>query len=98
MTNEISKISSLIGAAVMIFGVISLIVYICERIAKFVKQKAYERKMKHRFDKPPIAKCYCKDCVYASGVNSRCDYNNNHGCDDWFCADATPRKHDPDQR
>lgn len=54
----------------------------------------YKRKyqQKHRFDKPPTAKCYCIDCKY------RTEYEECHVlggsfkvADDWFCWKAEPK-------
>lgn len=54
----------------------------------------YKRKyqQKHRFDKPPTAKCYCIDCKY------RTEYEECHVlggsfkvADNWFCWKAEPK-------
>ena len=49
-------------------------------------------RVKHRFDKKPLPKCYCIDCV-----NSRTDQNarfcsrvNKYVADNWFCWEAEP--------
>ena len=55
---------------------------------------------KHRFDKPPTAACYCKDCVYHgtrlpnSGVTDACCLSGvgRHTPDNGFCYEAEPRK------
>lgn len=52
-----------------------------------------KHKQKHRFDKPPTAKCYCIDCVHHNNETGRCwRLKNWHTDDDWFCWDAEPRK------
>lgn len=57
-------------------------------------------KYKHRFDKKPIAKCYCIDCEYHD-KNGRCstlspiDGPSRYTGDNWFCWEANPRKNDP---
>ena len=49
----------------------------------------YKYKRKHRFDNPPIAKCYCIDCKYWN--NGYCSYLKNQHTDDcWFCWYADP--------
>lgn len=49
-------------------------------------------RVKHRFDKPPTAKCYCIDCKYHSEVVGRCCRFNMNTADNWFCWDAEPIK------
>jgi hypothetical protein len=49
--------------------------------------------IKHRFDKPPTAKCYCRDCVRHDDENQRCyKFDGWYTADSWFCWDAEPRK------
>lgn len=55
-------------------------------------------RIKHRFDKPPTAKCYCIDCVSHDDETGRCyrfgqttkEYRVT--ADNWFCWEAEPRK------
>lgn len=63
----------------------------------------YKYKRKHRFDKPPIAKCYCKDCIYYRTYNNDTEGRCIGGhiskwiiADSSFCWMAEPLKHDPD--
>lgn len=68
------------------------------RASRRMKKRKYE--IEHRFDKPPIAKCHCRDCRhgFATGIDNgdykpiyRCDLNPNrkkHLYDDSFCSDA----------
>lgn len=58
-------------------------------------------KYKHRFDKPPTAKCYCKDCIYhgttyKDGGNNKCDVSKADiwTPDEGFCFKAEPKKRD----
>lgn len=55
---------------------------------------------KHRFNKPPIAKCYCIDCEHY-GANNKLFTANRDEClahkgwnvaDNWFCWNAEPCK------
>lgn len=54
----------------------------------------YKRKyqQKHRFDKPPTAKCYCIDCKYRM-INNECTNFSRYTrvADDWFCWRAEPK-------
>ena len=70
--------------------------YICvkEGICKLKWQYRY----KHRFDKPPIAKCYCIDCKHHNKKTRQCyqfgQTTKEYRCtaDDWFCWEAEPRE------
>lgn len=60
-----------------------LLIYGTIQIIKSLKSLYKE---KHRYDKPPTAKCYCKDCVFArkrcgkleciNGISYRNTYND----------------------
>ena len=55
--------------------------------------------IKHRFDKPPTAKCYCVDCESYSKHNGACRTHAGWSvADSWFCWSATPRAAAPRQR
>lgn len=71
---------------VMLFCGISFIWYILDALNK--AKRKYDHK--HRFDKPPLAKCYCKDCKYHV-IDGICI--KHYGLDireDGFCCDAVP--------
>lgn len=48
--------------------------------------------IKHRFDKPPTAECYCKDCRQHGEDNQCFKFNGKRTADEWFCWDAEPKK------
>lgn len=58
-------------------GVIILAHYAFDTIRDVVRVWRWEHKYKHRFDKPPTAACYCKDCVHhgknGNDYSERCD-------------------------
>ena len=66
-----------------------------------IEELKYKYKYKHRFDKKPIAKCYCKDCVYKYKYerckDNYCKENDRYVADDWFCWHATPYIDDQDK-
>ena len=96
MTDFLRNFLILVGAATLIgllFGCIMLLT--CE-IKSYVEKLRYTYKRKHRFDKKPIAKCYCIDCVYYDCNNEKCfgfigDEVRYTG-DSCFCWKADPRK------
>lgn len=72
-------------------GVLGLILF---GIFDFIKQKIDELKnyyrIKHRFDKPPLADCYCIDCKFYNRENERCYMLNRDTANNWFCWNAKP--------
>lgn len=70
-----------------------------ESFKDYRERKRYAYKRAHRFDGPPLAKCYCKDCEYGVGDTAmKCSRGIiNHSYDAWFCADGIPRKDDSDK-
>ena len=66
-------------------------------IAEFTREGIvnlrWHYKYKHRFDKKPIAKCYCIDCEYhgKGNNNNLCLLHNRYFSNDWFCKDAEPK-------
>lgn len=72
-------------------------------ISKLINKLRWKYKYKHRFDKPPIAKCYCKDCRHYSGniglgwsANDLCTMHAGwHVAKNWFCWNAEPCEKDP---
>ena len=61
-------------------------------IKDFIQVQIHKYKIKHRFDKPPIAKCYCIDCVNSHTNQSGrfCPRVNKYVADNWFCWEAEP--------
>lgn len=95
MNQAFIMITSYIGIACLGLFALLLCANAFDAIKDFIRRKRYEYKRKHRFDKQPIAKCYCVDCKFAKEINGGCYIctidNINHRCDDWFCADGDPR-------
>lgn len=62
-------------------------------ISSGVNELCWRYKCKHRFDKKPIAKCYCTDCKYhgKNNDNTLCQLHDKHFPSDWFCKDANPK-------
>ena len=79
-----------------IIGILSLcLVLIITYLQSLILDKINEYKIKHRFDKPPTAKCYCKDCAYHGIlVPNGCECpgrRNYYSPDDGFCHEAKPK-------
>ena len=73
-----------------------------EWIKEQISDWKWQYKRKHRFDKPPVAQCYCKDCIYYRVYDGfgKCGYGhideNWNIADSWFCWKAEPLKIDPE--
>ena len=53
-----------VGVGTVIGVCVCLAYLVIDGIISGVKILKYRYKEKHRYDKPPIAKCYCKDCKF----------------------------------
>ncbi len=63
-----------------------------EAVKDLIDHLKYQHRIKHRFDKPPTAKCYCKDCRWHYH-DGRCDkFETWLTADNWFCWDAEPKE------
>lgn len=67
-------------------------------IKEGVAKLKWRYKYKHRFDKPPTAKCYCRDCKHHGSETNQCyrfgETTKEYRCtaDNWFCWEAEPRE------
>jgi len=90
MSEKLTNFFVLIGILFSL-GVLGLILI---GIFDFIKQKIDELKnyhrIKHRFDKPPLADCYCIDCKSYNRENERCYMLNRDTANNWFCWNAKP--------
>ena len=97
MPESLAAILIIFGVASVVFSVGLVIVLAKDSIGDYIDRKKYEYKRKHRFDKPPLAKCYCKDCNYHYD-DGRCSRHSGwYTAEEWFCWDAEPRMMDPDK-
>ena len=84
-------------ATVFVIGIVIFLLLI-SALKSIIHELKWKHIYKHRFDKPPTAKCYCKDCVYHDKDN-RCSNLSVMGgpsyytADNWFCWKADPRKY-----
>lgn len=97
MTKMFYDIFTIVGFITVYFGIGCLITRLSIEIYQHIRDLIKMYKAEHRLDKPPKAKCYCKDCRYWN------TYVNVKICTihkelvprmDWFCHDAEPRKED----
>ncbi len=60
-------------------------------LKKWINNLVCRNRIKHRFDKPPIAKCYCIDCNHHDNDNGLCSSFGEFIADNCFCWKADPR-------
>lgn len=58
----------------------TFIIFVIKKIRDLQRRYQY----KHRFDKPPTANCFCKDCIYHKKDNY-CGYVGQKTPEDGFC-------------
>lgn len=100
MPESLAAILIIFGTASVVFLVFLVIVLAKDSIDDYLTKKKYKHKRKHRFDKPPLAKCYCKDCKnYGTGIyHDQCyRLDGYHVAENYFCWAAEPRTIDPDK-
>lgn len=56
------KLLAVIGAATVIGLVGCVLAVLVHEIRDLIDRLEYRHMIAHRFDKPPTAKCYCRDC------------------------------------
>ena len=84
---------------VSVAGILTiLVVWFKEWLEGKIADRKWKYKYEHRFDKPPLAQCYCHDCCDYNPETHKCLYYNGLSMrDNMFCGNAAPRKHDPEK-
>lgn len=86
---------AIIGGICSIALIILLIIVVFQAIGELIDRIRRNYQIKHRFDKPPTAECYCRDCTRHDAKTKRCyKFDGWYTADEWFCWDANPRKED----
>lgn len=82
---------------ITILTLVALFAYFAlDALRNVVQRWRWRYEYKHRFDKPPTAKCYCKDCVYhgnnGNDYSERCSLNGVERFTPFngFCYEAEP--------
>ena len=86
--NSFTEAMAIVGFFTLLGIVILFVIIALDKIDILIYEKKREYQYKHRFDKPPKAKCYCIDCV--SYRNGFCYLHKFHIADNWFCRNAIP--------
>lgn len=85
--------SVMVLVAIIMFIIMNAYYFIVEKI----EELKYDYKVKHRFDKPPLAKCYCKDCKYHKDNGECYSFTKRHTADNWFCSWAERKRVENEQ-
>ena len=94
MNNELIKnIFIIIGLITTLLIALMFLYYGITELKELIIRAHWKYEYKHRFDKPPTAKCYCNDCELHN-KNNKC---NLPGSDRYtpptgFCYEASPIK------
>lgn len=84
---------AIIGAMVMGFMAMALIVGLILCAREFFYDLSVKNSYKHRFSKKPVAKCYCLDCKYYSRESHLCSKSGIRLSSDNFCKEAEPNQY-----
>ena len=92
MSENVMHSLAIFGIAAIGLVLVYLLFAIKEAICKLITTMKRKYRYKHRFDKKPLAKCYCKDCVFYFEEDERCAFGGieRRISPDWFCEGATP--------
>lgn len=81
-----------LGLVTFIMLVLFSLLLILTGVGELFSKAVWRYKYKHRFDKKPMAKCYCKDCVYFTSLDRRCTHHYTYAEESDFCNHARPCK------
>lgn len=91
---------AIIGLAAIVALSSAMVVLAFVAIKEGIAKLKWKYKYKHRFDKSPTAKCYCRDCKHHGSETNQCyrfgETTKEYRCtaDNWFCWEAEPREKD----
>lgn len=97
MKDVIINLLAMFGGGCMACCIFCAFLMFKEWLTDQINIAKYNYKKKHRFDGPPIAKCYCKDCASYEHYDNRCLFLGRCVSDNGFCYEAHPRKRDPEK-
>lgn len=90
MSKELTNFFVIIGILFLIVIVGFTLIVILSLIQQKIDELKNYYRIKHRFDKPPLADCYCIDCKSYNRENERCYMLNRDTANNWFCWNAKP--------
>ena len=91
--DALMTVCSWLGVLVVAGCTVMIVYYAFDAIRNTIHVLRWTYKYKHRFDKPPMAACYCKDCKWHSVKDDKCSnvtWADVHTPDNGFCYEAEP--------
>lgn len=93
MPPEVKDLFTMLGVITAGMFCFLVLYTIYTAIKEGISKAKWKYLYKHRFDKPPIAECYCKDCKKHDFKTNRCyKFEGVYTADNWFCWDAEPKE------
>lgn len=96
---DVFFILGVLSSIAFVLGIVMIsVIKLHDFIEEYRDNKRYEYMINHRFDDPPLAKCYCIDCEYCygepikTGGNVYCNLWNVVIQDNSFCYRAEPKE------
>lgn len=87
----LTELLAVVGGMTVIAIVGCISACLVSEIRDWIDRLEYRHMIKHRFDKPPTAKCYCRDCKW-HGKYDECTLPGigRHTPPNGFCYEAEP--------
>lgn len=88
-----AHIMCVVGIVVCILILLFSLYLLIQTVIEYIHERKWNYIYKHRFDKSPTAKCYCKDCEMHGLSSNRCMLpgSTRYTPDNGFCYEAEPR-------
>ena len=94
MSDAVMKVLAGIGIISVICILVTIATVAISGIGLKIEEYQRQYRIKHRFDKSPTAKCYCRDCKFWEPETGKCHSHHTapgyHMADCWFCYSAEP--------
>lgn len=92
MSDMLKSIFAEVGLVTILGITAGFWVILCTRVVDLIERTKNKYIIKHRFDKSPTAKCYCRDCIRWDPESGKCHsgFNSQLMGPGWFCYLAEP--------
>ena len=92
MSETLKSVFAVVGVIALLTVLLCVVLIIICEVGHIIEEARRQYRIKHRFNKPPTAKCYCRDCKKWEPETGKCyDHCNSRlMADNWFCCFAEP--------
>ena len=94
MSEALKSVFAAVGAIALLTVLLCMVLMIICYLTNIIEEARRQHRIKHRFNKPPTAKCYCRDCKFWNPENGECHVSHTAKgycmADNWFCYSAEP--------